>query len=233
LKRRKLSVRRVESLPAGMARVVLSGPELEGFTSLGFDDHVKLFFSGEERRDFTPRRYDPVAGELWIDLYRHEHGPAAEWIARAVPGALLEVGGPKGSAIIDPSNINTHLLIGDETAIPAIGRRLEELPADSQAIVVVETEAAVDRPTFQSKAAMRTVWATRDHGSDPAAAIINALRAVDFAATQCFAWIAHESQVARSIRACLLTERNLDKRWIKAAGYWRRGATGTHDTIAD
>jgi len=233
LKRRKLSVRRVEPLPAGMIRVVLAGPELEGFTSLGFDDHVKLFFRDEARRDFTPRRFDPEAGELWIDFYLHDHGPAAEWVAGAAAGHVLEVGGPKGSAVIDPTNIDTHLLIGDETALPAIGRRLEELPAGANAIVVVETEARADRPVLRSAATVQTVWVARDHGGDPAAPVINGLRSVEFAPLRCFAWVAHESQVARTIRAYLLTERNVDKRWVKAAGYWRRGASGTHDTIAD
>jgi len=237
LKRRKLTVRRIEHLPPGMARVVLYGPDLAGFTSLGFDDHVKLFFpggaDGEARRDFTPRRFDPGAGELWIDFFLHDHGPAAEWVARAVQGQVLEVGGPKGSTVIDSANINTHLLIGDETALPAIGRRLEELPAAAQALVVVEAEARVDRPVLKSSASVRTVWVTRDRGSDPAAPILNGLRGVEFAGTRCFAWIAHESQVARTIRSYLLAEHNVDRRWIKAAGYWRRGASGAHDKIVD
>src|SRR5690242_12996354 len=61
LKRRRLTVARVEKLAPGMRRVVLRGKELAGFTSLGFDDHVKLFFFNAgvtEMRDFTPRRFD-------------------------------------------------------------------------------------------------------------------------------------------------------------------------------
>lgn len=112
LKRRRLSVRRVERLAASMLRVVFSGDDLAGFTSLGFDDHVKLFFPNggneEARRDFTPRRFDPDARELWIDFFLHEAGPAAAWAAGATVGQLLEVGGPRGSAIIDPTNIGTH-----------------------------------------------------------------------------------------------------------------------------
>ena len=48
-----------------------------------------------------------------------------------------------------------------------------------------------------------------------------------------FAWIAAETQVARAIRQYLLTERGADKQWLKAAGYWRRGATGAHERIED
>src|SRR5450631_2784349 len=82
LKRRRLTVSRVERVAPTMVRVVLSGDELQGFTSLGFDDHVKLFFpssmEGAEpaKRDFTPRRFDPLTGELWIDFFLHAAGPA-------------------------------------------------------------------------------------------------------------------------------------------------------------
>ena len=68
-RRRELNVLRVEKIAAHMIRVTLGG-DLEGFTSLGFDDHVKLFFptgttgaDGEpelDSRDYTPRRYDPA-----------------------------------------------------------------------------------------------------------------------------------------------------------------------------
>ena len=69
-RRRELEVKHVDKIAAHMIRVTLGG-DLEGFTSLGFDDHIKLFFPaappapGAEpqalARDYTPRRYDPAA----------------------------------------------------------------------------------------------------------------------------------------------------------------------------
>jgi NADPH-dependent ferric siderophore reductase len=44
LRRRQLAVQAVEKISPKMVRVTLSGEELAGFTSLGFDDHVKLLF---------------------------------------------------------------------------------------------------------------------------------------------------------------------------------------------
>src|SRR5215470_3226568 len=69
-RRRVLEVKRVDKVSAHMIRVTLGG-DLEGFTSLGFDDHIKLFLpdgpavAGGEAptlsRDYTPRRYDAAA----------------------------------------------------------------------------------------------------------------------------------------------------------------------------
>src|SRR5258705_8039893 len=79
-RRRELDVLRVDKIAAHMIRVTLGG-DLDGFTSLGFDDHVKLFFptgrndaDGKpetDSRDYTPRRYDPKANTLDIEFVLH------------------------------------------------------------------------------------------------------------------------------------------------------------------
>src|SRR5262245_39180093 len=149
-RRRILTVQRVERLTPSMARITLCG-DLAGFISSGYDDHVKVFFplpgqngptmpqpdangqvpEGVPRspgRDYTPRRYDVTRNELVIDFALHDAGPATSWAAQAAPGQQLGVGGPRGSFLV-PDDFDWYLFIGDETALPAIGRRLEELRA--------------------------------------------------------------------------------------------------------
>src|SRR5262245_11770401 len=143
-RRRELEVERVEKISAHMIGVTLGG-DLAGFTSLGFDDHVKLFFpagaAGADgtvetaSRDYTPRRYDPAANTLDIEFVLHDAGPATRWARQVQPRQTLQIGGPRGSFII-PTNFDWHLLIGDDTALPAIPRRLAELPAGSAAVVL-------------------------------------------------------------------------------------------------
>jgi len=240
-KRRQLVVARVERLAPTMVRVVLRGDELAGFTSLGFDDHVKLFFpagsagaAAPEMRDFTPRRYDADAGELWIDFFLHEAGPAASWAAQVAPGQSLSVGGPRGSFIIPVEGIDSHVLIGDETALPAIGRRLEELPAGASALVVMETDAGAQAYPLATRAELQVRKLVRagDAASD-AGRIIESLRAVPFSPGSWFTWVAGESHVAREIRRYLTAERGIDTRRVKAAGYWRPGTIGAHERISD
>jgi len=239
-KRRRLTVARIDRLAPKMVRVVLRGEDLPGFTSLGFDDHVKLFFSSgpdgrllePAMRDFTPRRYDADAGELWIDFYLHEAGPAAGWASQVAVGQELAVGGPRGSSMISLEGIDVHVLVGDETALPAIGRRLEELPPQVRALVVLDTEEEAHGYPLASPAQLEVVMVPPGDPASRADRIIEVLRNHHLAGS-CFTWVAAESHVARAIRRYLMNERGIDKRWIKAAGYWRRGAVGTHETITD
>lgn len=251
LKRRRLTVARVEHVAPKMVRVALSGAELQGFTSLGFDDHVKLFFPGTKEgsaiashslkeasspamRDFTPRRLDLQAGELWIDFFLHEAGPATNWASQVTVGESIEVGGPKSSTVISPQGIDSHVFIGDETALPAISRRLEELPVGARALVVLEVDANSRWPTPESLAELEVVWVIRKTSVDaPAHDLTDRLRTLTFPPGQCFVWVALEFHAARAIRRYLREERGIEKDWIKAAAYWQRGAAGAHDRIGD
>ena len=153
-----------------MVRVTLGG-DIEGFTSLGFDDHVKLFFPtgslGEDgqpefmARDYTPRRHDPQAGTLAIEFVIHDAGPATRWAEQAQPGQMLQIGGPRGSFVI-PTEFDWHLLIGDDTGLPAIARRLEELPAGARAVALIEVDGPADQVAIASAADVTVKWVHRD-----------------------------------------------------------------------
>ena len=204
--------------------------ELAGFTSLGFDDHIKLIVpSGSEStgetlmRDYTPR-FDAAAQVLNVDFALHESGPATAWAMRAKVGDTLLIAGPRGSAII-PMNFDWHLLIGDETGLPAIGRRLEELPVGSRAVVFAEVDNEHERQVLASKAQVIEHWIYR-HGSAAGTGelLLAALRAAELPSGEFFAWAAAESSVVRVLRRALIDECGANRSWVKAAGYWKRGS---------
>ncbi len=119
-RRRTLMVESVIDITPGMRRIELTGGDLADFTSLAPDDHIKIFVpatdGGEERRDYTPRRYDNAERRLTIDFALHEAGPVTQWAIDARPGDRLEIGGPRGSAVVSKT-VKRWLLIGDETAL--------------------------------------------------------------------------------------------------------------------
>ena len=239
IKRRKLEVLRVVDLTPRMRRITLGGPELAGFISLGSDDHVKLFFpqTGEEQtalenlqlsaglkgsampamRDYTPRRYDLNTFELDIDFVLHGDGPAATWAAQATPGQHLHIGGPRGSMVV-PDIFDSYLLIGDETALPAIARRLEELPANRRALVVVELENALEQQPLQSAASVEVIWVHRDA---PEQDLLNTVAGLSIPSGELYTWVATESALSRKVRRVLLDTHGLNEEFVKAVGYWR------------
>jgi NADPH-dependent ferric siderophore reductase len=241
-RRRELEVKRATKISAHMIRVTLGG-DLEGFTSLGFDDHVKLFFpqgpvapGGEQpmmSRDYTPRHYDAAAGTLDVEFVIHDAGPATRWAMQASPGQTLRIGGPRGSFII-PTTFDWHLLIGDETALPAIARRLNELPAGTRAVVIAEVDTPADQIRFETEADASITWAHRDGAAAGSTDVLaKALKAAQLPGGDYYAWVACESLTAKALRAQLITEHGANRKWMRAAGYWRRGAVAVHDTFKE
>ena len=241
-RRRQLDVLRVDKIAAHMIRVTLGG-DLDGFTSLGFDDHVKLFFptdrtgdDGEpefDSRDYTPRRYDPQARTLAVEFVLHDAGPATRWAEQVKAGQTLRIGGPRGSFVI-PLTFDWHLLIGDDTALPAIARRLEELPKGSRAVVLAEVDSAADEIAFESAAEVSVTYVHRN-GADPGAsdALTRGLRSLKLSKGDYYAWVACESLTAKALRAQLIADHGANPKWIRAAGYWRRGAVAVHENHND
>jgi NADPH-dependent ferric siderophore reductase len=240
--RRTLTVARIEAVTPRMLRLHFNSDDMAGFESLSFDDHIKVFLTvggkagpapgGGERppmRDFTPRRFDAAAGTITLDFAMHDAGPAIDWAKAATIGDTLTIGGPRGSAIV-PDDFEWYWLIGDETALPAIGRRIEELRASVPVTSVVMVADAGEAQTFETAADWTGHWPLRVAGEDDAAALIAMLPALP--PGDGFVWIAAEADVARAVRAYVIDQGH-PRGWTKAAGYWQRGAADAHVRIED
>lgn len=237
IRQRPLTVAAVETVTPNMLRIHLGGPALDGFVSLAPDDHVKLFFpvgpDRVERRDYTPRRYDPATKTLAIDFALHEDGPATCWARAARPGQTIVVAGPKGSAII-PDRYEWWLLIGDESALPAIGRRIEEMPAGRTVVSLVAVAGPEEEQRLVTAADLQAHWVHRPLAAagDPAS-LLAALRDLPLPPGEGFVWIAAEAGVARAARDCMLSERHHPAGAIKAGGYWVKGRADAHEKFED
>jgi len=231
LKRRDVEVARVEPLGTELVRVVFHGEDLADFVSLGFDDHVKFIFGRNDgngdpvRRDYTPRAFDRARRELTIDFALHGDGYASEWARQAAPGQQAVVGGPRGSMVV-PTDYAWHLLAGDVTALPAIARRLEELPASSHAIVVAHVADVT--PLERVRCAAR-VERHQVANADEFVAMIRALR---LPGAEGYAWCAGEASTMARVREVLFGERALPREAMRIAAYWKRGASDYHDDLA-
>lgn len=246
---RLLYVSAIENLTPRMRRFTFSGEDLEDdfpFLPESVADHVKLVFpdpeTGELRmpevrpdgmrtdpnkprpifRDYTVRSFSP--GALTIDFVLHDHGIAGSWAMHARLGDVLGVLGPRGSHCY-PSGYPHYLIGGDETALPAIARWLEFLPAE----VPVSTFISVHDAQDEIALARPVTWLHRCVSSSTGGLLLEeAVRAWAAAheASSAFVWLAGESAALKPIRRYLRKELGLSKVQLDIDGYWKLGIPG-------
>lgn len=236
---------RTERLTPHMQRVVLGGAGLADFAADTCTDHyVKLLFPpvagltypepfDQERireelpreqwpvtRTYTVRHWDPEHRELTLDFVIHgDEGLAGPWAVRAQPGDTVRFMGPGGAYAPDPE-ADWHLLVGDESALPAIARSLESLPDGATAYAFVEVAGPEEQQKIDSD--VEVVWLHR--GSRPIGeALVEAVRALEFPEGRPHAFVHGEASFVKELRRLLRVERQIPREDLSISGYWRLG----------
>jgi NADPH-dependent ferric siderophore reductase len=241
-------------LTPAMIRLGLGGEGLAGFDAGEFTDHyVKLIFpppgapyglpvdpaavEDEHPRElwpvtraYTVRAWDSAAGVLTVDLVRHgDDGIAPAWAAAARPGDRISLFGP-GGAYAPAHDADWHLLVGDESALPAIAATVEALPAAASAVVIVEVAGPEEEQPVVTPADVELTWIHRGaatgapggHRNDP---LLAAVRAATERGGDVDAFVHGEADMVRAVRRHLRVERGVPRGRLSASGYWRRGRT--------
>ncbi|MFT3799112.1 SIP domain-containing protein [Microbacterium sp.] len=233
--------------PELAAHTAANGYPVAAFRSDGFDDEGKLILPhpdhpdaagptqadgvlnwphGDERplvRTYTVRRWDPVAGEVDLDFVRHGVGPATTWAYRVAPGERVQWAGPKMSAP-HPAGADWTLVAGDETALPAIGRWLEEWPDGARGQVFIEVADPAHRQLdLPVPDGVELTWLSRDGAEAGTTTLLfDAIRDAPWWEGTVFAWVAGETLTLTPIRRWLRNEKGLPKEQVEVTGYWRR-----------
>lgn len=239
------SCRLASASPLGphLVRLVLSGPGLTGFESTGApDEWVRVFppLPGERRlplptpdgggwswpgtrpegRYYTVREWDAASRELVLDVVVHEAGVVTEWAQHASAGDELVVSSPSGSFTAPPGAV-WMWLVGDLTALPAIGRIVEELPAGLSTRVLVEVPSAADRQPLVSRADLEVTWVEHEPTRDQVSVLESQVRATAWPEGDGYFWMAGEAGQMRGLRRYLRHELALPTSTYDAMGYWR------------
>ncbi|MCF2533535.1 SIP domain-containing protein [Yinghuangia soli] len=238
-----LEVVATESLTPLMRRIVLRGESLAGMTvdqpgeivtliwpaeghrEIELPEPGKWRFAGgrsQHTRNFTVRRHDAANRLLTIDFFLHgEHGRAARWAAAARPGDTVGFGGSRVHWTPDPAARWT-LLVGDETALPAMSAIIATLPDGHPVLAVAEVRDRAERPAFEAGTA-RVFWIHRDEREPGVGrALEDAVRGLTLPAGPGQVWGAGESLAVQSLRRHLTAERGLPKSAVSVLGYWNR-----------
>ncbi len=238
----------VQRLTPEMIRVVFDGPDLAALPLDGFTDaYVKLVFppagapyhSAEEfatmrpdlaaehrpaLRTYTIRAYDEGSGELTLDfVYHGDEGIAGPWAAAAKPGDTLMMLGPGGGYAPDPS-ADWHLLIGDESALPAIAAAAERVPAGVPVFAYVEVADADEEQTLDSPGRLELTWIHRDEvGGKRGDGLVAAVQAAVLPDGDGQAFLHGEAGFVRVLRHHLRLDRGISRDRLSVSGYWRHG----------
>lgn len=251
LKFRVATVTKAERITPKMARITLTSDDFDSFVSLAYDDHCKVFFPSDgsgfpapiadenglhfpegqrpPARDYTPRAYDAEARTVTLDFVLHGDGPAATWAENAKPGDTIGIGGPRGSFVVR-GVFDWYLLVGDETALPAIARRIEELPRDATVIAVIEVADNAEIQTLDAPEGAQIHWLSRE-GAAPgnAGPLLSTVKTLTLPSGAGYAFVAGESKMSKAVRAYLVDGLGHNTDWVKAAGYWQAGTDDFYD----
>ncbi len=234
---RHVTVSRVQVLSPAMRRITLTGAELEGFPPAGPASYIKLIFPepgqtepvrplpdgprAVSMRTYTPLAMRPEALEVDVDFVLHGEGPASTWAAQAQPGQALFLMGPGPGYPVD-TQATRHLLIADDSALPAVETILAVLPAGAQAQVLLEVISAAEQRPLHSSAQLDVAWLPR--GTDHRAAgqpLEKALRALPPIAPDTRIYLACEAAAMRRLRQLLTQELGVSRGNIVGRGYWK------------
>jgi len=217
-----------------------------------------------EMRTYTVRaaRVDGPRPEVDVDFVLHSHqgssGPAAAWAESASVGDRMLLLGPNagctdrygGIEWQPPATGGRVLLVGDETAVPAVASILETLPASSSGHALLEVPTAADFLALRSAADVKVTWLARS-ARPRGEALLGAVRdvvpprrdrtAVDVPEADPgllwetpagglrpldapYAWVAGEAGVVRQLRRYLVGAAGLPRSGVAFMGYWREGS---------
>ena len=116
--------------------------------------------------------------------------------------------------------------------MPAISRRLAELPAGARVLVVGEIDSPADQVALATKADATVIWAHRNGAAAGESDVLaKKLATLKFPSGDYYAWVACELLTAKALRQQLIADHGANPKWMRAAGYWRRGAVAIHDVF--
>ena len=225
-----LTVRGKRLVTQRMMRVTFTAPKLEEMAwKRGQDLVLELPLPGGAvaRRHYTIRTLDAAAGTLAIDFVLHGESPSGTWLATAKEGDRIDAVGPRGHTYV--RDADWHLMVGDETCIPAILAMLEGLPRGAQAFAFIEIADEDERQSVPGDA--RVTWLPRNGAAPgPSRILYDAVEGFAFPQGRGHACVIGETSNVRAIRQRLIA-RGLGRDRTSAEGYWRPGRVGGHDHV--
>lgn len=223
-----------------MIRVTVTGAEIALLDGGHFDDRVKLVFPDDDgqvrppalvngrldwprpfpvNREYTIARINDEA--IDIDFVLHDGGHASRWAQRAQPGDEIWLVGPKSDTQI-LEGTSSFVILGDETALPAIARCLREMSPDAVGRVAIEVADEQERQELDHPQGVSVTWLYRGGVAGASPLLGEYLESIDVPNDGAYLWAAGEAGAMRPIRIWARAH-GFDRSNCNISGYWRAG----------
>ena len=214
---------------AGLDRVPAKANKMFGYLKfLRIPDGERPVMRNYSVRAYRPATADAGA-EIDVDFVLHGSaadgtaGPASRWAETCTPGEHVLII-DEGLTFNPQRGTDRVVLVGDETALPAIASICASLPATATGAAIIEVPSAEDALEFPHPAGVDVVWITRPHDVAAGALALAALGETTLPDAPFHAYGAGEQALASGVRKHLVGERGVDKNTVSFCGYWKVGA---------
>lgn len=214
---------------AGLERVPAKANRMFGYLKF-------LRIPEDERpvmRNYTVRAYRPAAAgrsaEIDVDFVLHGSaadgtaGPASSWAETCRQGEHVLII-DEGLTFNPQRGTDRVVLVGDETAMPAIASICASLPDSATGTAILEVPSAADALEFPHPPELDVSWIVRPHDEHPGALALAELGRTPLPDAPFHAYGAGEQSLAAGVRKHLVGVRGVDKNQVSFCGYWKVGA---------
>ena len=177
------------------------------------------------RRTYPVRAVDAAAGTLAVDFVVHgDTGLAGPWAANARPGDRIALSLPGGAYAPSADPAVTHVLLADDSALPATAAALEAMHPSATGVALVEVADPADEQPLVHPDGVLLRWLHRDAtGAAPGTLLLEAVRALPPLPHPVQAFVHGERGAVKAIRRLLQDEHGLAKSDMSLSAYWALG----------
>ncbi|WP_312170628.1 siderophore-interacting protein [Microbacterium sp.] len=185
-------------------------------------------------RNYSVRAYRAATAEtgaeIDVDFVLHGSaadgtaGPASRWAETCEPGENVLII-DEGLTFNPQRGTDRVVLVGDETALPAIASICASLPPHATGTALIEVPSDEDALKFPHPDGVDVVWLVRPHEFPPGSFALGRLSDLELPEAPFHAYAAGEQSLASGARKHLVGERGVDKNTVSFCGYWKIGAS--------